>query len=176
MMQMTGQSWADRRAAQLAEQNGNNSMLPDISGHKRRPQMGESFQSMGNMGRMTGAAGFKRDSVQGSTGYNYAGGVPGNTQSSSFGMNQPTDDMSYTKMGGAAGYKPSSPMKSGRRQSFSNRMASGDVTASIDKDSNRPPKYVPTKREPGDRSSGLRDSMNSGGMPPRGSAAYQPKT
>lgn len=30
------------------------------------------------MGRMTGAAGFKRDSVSGSTGYNYAGGA-GNT-------------------------------------------------------------------------------------------------
>ena len=95
--------------------------------------MGASFQSMGNMGRMTGAAGFKRDSVSGNTGFNYAGG-PGNTQTSSFGMNQPTDDMSYSKMGGAGGYKPSSPMKSGRRQSFSNRMAGSEVTSSIDKD------------------------------------------
>ena len=70
-------------------------MLPDIGGHKRHHQMGESFQSMGNMGRMTGAAGFKRDSVQGaSSGFNYAMGGGGNTQTSSFGMNQPTDDMS----------------------------------------------------------------------------------
>ena len=62
-------------------------MLPDISGHKRVAPMGESFQSMG---RMTGAAGFKRDSVQGSsrgmhdTGFNYGGG---NTSGSAFGMN-----------------------------------------------------------------------------------------
>lgn len=142
-------------------------MLPDIGGHKRRPQMGESFQSMG---RMTGAAGFKRDSTAAgsSTGFNYGGGpAAGNTQTSTFGMNQPTDDM---KMGGAAGgFKPASPMRSARRQSFSNRMAgaggSDAVTSSIDKD-NRPPKYVPTKREPvgSDR---MRDSMNSSGMPPR---------
>ena len=43
-------------------------MLPDIGGHRKGPPMGESFQSMG---RMTGAAGFKRDSVQGS-----ARGIP----------------------------------------------------------------------------------------------------
>ena len=82
-------------------------------------------------------------------------------------MNQPTDDMGSSRMGGAGGYKPSSPMKSGRRQSFSNRMAGSEVTSSMDKP-NRPPKYEPTRREPGDRNSGMRDSMNSGGMPPRG--------
>ena len=35
-------------------------MLPGIGDHKRRPPMGDSFQSIG---RMSGAAGFKRDSV-----------------------------------------------------------------------------------------------------------------
>lgn len=60
------------------------------------------------MGRMTGAAGFKRDSVPSSrgvpdaanTGFSYknpsssryTGGASGNTQGSSFGVNQPTDD------------------------------------------------------------------------------------
>ena len=81
-------------------------------------------------------------------------------------MNQPTDDMG-SRMSGAGGYKPSSPMKSGRRQSFSNRMAGSDVMSSMDKP-NRPPMYEPSRREPGDRNSGMRDSMNSGGMPPRG--------
>ena len=35
-MRITGQSWADKRAAQLAEQT-NSSMLPDIGGHRRKP-------------------------------------------------------------------------------------------------------------------------------------------
>ena len=63
-------------------------LLPDIGSHRKgRAPMGESFQSMG---RMTGAAGFKRDSVQGSSrgmrdsGFNYGGG---NTSGSAFGMN-----------------------------------------------------------------------------------------
>ena len=61
--------------------------------------MGESFQSMG---RMTGAAGFKRDSVAskgvpdaGLTGFSYndpASARGGVTQTSSFGINQPTED------------------------------------------------------------------------------------
>ena len=95
-MQMTGQSWADRRAA--AEQNSGN--LPDIGGHKNRVPMGESFQSMG---RMTGAAGFNRDSAGGRgvpdpglTGFSYNApserGMAGNTQTSTFGMNKPTED------------------------------------------------------------------------------------
>ena len=98
-MRVTGNGWADRRAA--AEQPGG--VLPDIGGHRKAP-MGESFQSMG---RMTGAAGFKRDSVQGSargipnaglTGFSYndptnsTNKYAGGTQSSSFGMNQPTED------------------------------------------------------------------------------------
>ena len=89
--------------------NEGSSMLPDINANKRRPPMGESFHSMG---RMTGAAGFKRESVSsrgvpdpGLTGFTYndpnkvsavgsttrytAGGA---TQTSSFGVNQPTDD------------------------------------------------------------------------------------
>ena len=40
-------------------------MLPDINSNRRRPPMNESFQSMGNMARMGGAAGFKRDNVSG---------------------------------------------------------------------------------------------------------------
>ena len=56
-MRDTGNSWADRKA--MADQN--NAMLPDIGAHRKgQPPMGASFQSMG---RMTGAAGFKRDSV-----------------------------------------------------------------------------------------------------------------
>ena len=60
-MQMTGQSWAERQAA--AEQNSG--VLPDIGSARRRPPMNESFQSMGSMARMSGAAGFKRDNVGG---------------------------------------------------------------------------------------------------------------
>ena len=86
-------------------------MLPDISGHRRKPQMGESFTSMGNMGRMTGAAGFKRDSVSGRgvpnpgltgfsyndpnapTGSNSRYNPGGATQTSSFGVGgNPSDD------------------------------------------------------------------------------------
>jgi len=73
--------------------------------------MGESFQSMG---RMTGAAGFKRDSVAsrghggapdpGLTGFSYndpttplmnpnrPGAAAGSTHTSQFGMDKPTDD------------------------------------------------------------------------------------
>lgn len=54
----TGQNWLDNRRGNQAESA--HGMLPDIGGHKRRPPMGETFHSMG---RMTGAAGFKRDSV-----------------------------------------------------------------------------------------------------------------
>ena len=61
--------------------------------------------------------------------------------------------------------KPASPMKSARR-SFTQRMAAAagaEVTASIEKD-NRPPLYVPSKRDPHvSGRPGLRDSMNSGG-------------
>ena len=107
-------------------------MLPDITGHRRKPQMGESFQSMG---RMTGAAGFKRDSVSsrgmpnpGLTGFTYndPNAAPsgnrytpgGTTQTSSFGMGgrEPTDDQFSNNTGmGGGGVKPASPMKSARR-------------------------------------------------------------
>ena len=104
--------------------------------------MGESFQSMG---RMSGAAGFNRDNVAsrgmtgaGSTGFSYqdpSGGTGGGGRIGG-------------EDGGMGGYKPSSPMKSGRR---SLRMAGGntssEVTASMDKD--RPPLYVPQRRESG---------------------------
>lgn len=145
------------------------------------------------MGRMTGAAGFKRDSVPSargvpdaaSTGFSYknqssnryTGGVSGITQGSSIGMNQPTDDQ--LSGNGLGGYNnQSSPMKSARR-SFTQRMAAAagvEVNQSIDKDiTNRPPLYVPTKREPlaGDSRVGLRDSLNAGGAI---KVSYQPKT
>ena len=91
---------------------------------------------------MSGAAGFNRDNVPsrgmpgaGSTGFSYqdpSGGASG----SRFGG----DDQNSTGMGG---FKPASPMRSGRR---SLRMAGGnaaasEVSASIEKD--RPPLYVP---------------------------------
>ena len=101
-------------------------MLPDISGPRRRapPPTGDSFASKG---RMTGAAGFKRDNVSGRgvpdpslTGFSYKdpsapsshrGGIAGNnTQSSSFGINPPNDDqLSGTGMGKA--FQTASPAK-----------------------------------------------------------------
>ena len=101
-MKLTGNSWLDKRIG--AEQS--QGMLPDIGGHKRRPPMGESFQSIG---RMSGAAGFKRESVPsrggkpdpGLTGFTYNDPntpishrnqpMAGNTQTSHFGM-APTDN------------------------------------------------------------------------------------
>jgi hypothetical protein len=54
-----------------------------------------------------------------------------------------------------------------------------DVTANLEKDNNRPPIYVPSKRDPANGRVGLRDSLN-GVLPPRDSAgsiaSYQPKT
>ena len=84
-------------------------------------------------------------------------------------MNQPTDD----QMSGS-GIRPlnnqQSPIGSARRQSFNQRMAGAagsTVNQSIEKD--RPPLYVPTKREP---LVGLRDSLNASSN----NAQYQPKT
>jgi len=129
---------------------------------------------------MTGAAGFKRDTLNsggngppnaGLTGFSFKdpSSTPkmasGNTQTSSFGLNQPTEDqMSSTGIGSA-------------RRSFNQRVAAGMVASgvlptheitssitSIEKDSNRPPIYVPTRREPAQGRVGLRDSLN-GGVP-----------
>ena len=55
---MSGQSWLSKRQSQ-AEQSTPGTMLPDIA--RKRAPMNDTFQSMGSMGRMTGAAGFKRD-------------------------------------------------------------------------------------------------------------------
>lgn len=97
-MKLTGQSWMDKRSQPA---DGNNAMLPDIGGHVRRPPMNESFHSMG---RMTGAAGFKRDSIvsrgvpdAGLTGFSYNDpnsnrGPAGSTHTSHFGMSSPTED------------------------------------------------------------------------------------
>ena len=102
------------------------------------------------MGRMTGAAGFKRDSVGGGnmpnpglTGFSYNDPsqprIGGTTQTSSFGM-QNQDEMNM-----GSGVKGTSPMGSARRM----KMPS-EVTASIDSNTqNRPPVYVPTRRDPG---------------------------
>ena len=52
------------------------------------------------------------------------------------------------------------------------------MNQSMEKVDNRPPVYVPSKRDPnvmGRAGGGLRDSMNGGDMLPRGDG-YQPKT
>jgi len=51
---MTGSSWVDRKAQEQANQG----MFPDIN--KRRAPLNDTLHSMG---RMTGAAGFKRENV-----------------------------------------------------------------------------------------------------------------
>ena len=191
-MNSTGKSWLDKQNLIASQRDSGNTYLPDISSHKRRPPMGESFQSMG---RMTGAAGFKRDNLNsggngppnaGLTGFSFKdpSSTPkiasGNTQTSSFGVNNPTED-----------HLSGSGMNS-TRHSFSQRVAAGLATSgvfpmnevtssitSIEKDINRPPIYVPTRRDPGQGRVGLRDSLN-GGLPPKdqtgSGTGYQPKT
>ena len=112
-------------------------MLPDIGGHRRKPQMGESFQSMG---RMSGAAGFNRDNVP-------SRGMPG-AGSTGFSYQDPGSGAGVSRFGG-----DEQVSTGGGRRSI--RMAGGntasEVSASIDKD--RPPLYVPQRRESGaDRS------------------------
>ena len=89
-------------------------------------------------------------------------------------MNMPSEE----KVGGTGmgGYKPSqaSPTKSARRSIAGKAMAGGssEVGSSIDND-NRPPVYVPTRRDSREgRGVGLRDSLNGG----QKNASYQPKT
>ena len=85
-------------------------MLPGISDHKRRPPMGESFHSMG---RMTGAAGFKRDSVAS------RGGAP-DPGLTGFTYNDPNTPMMRPEKENA-GSNVKSPIDSARR-SFTQRM------------------------------------------------------
>merc|ERR1712107_908143 len=108
------------------------------------------------MGRMSGAAGFKRDSVAsrggkpdpGLTGFSYndpnatpvmsqrGQNMAGNTQTSGFGMND-------TELPGS-GVKQASPMS----RSFTNKMAAGGEESkgqNSEQRENRPPIYVPSK-------------------------------
>lgn len=180
-MGVTGNSWVDRQQRQEQQSQG---LLPDINMHKGRGrpnQMGDTFISQG---RMSGAAGFKRDSVHSGTGFSYQhqpetqtrySGIGGN-----FGVNQPTDDMASENRGSAIGHVMGSPARSSRRNITQRNMS--ELQASMESGAaqkDRPPLYVPTKREPGQgRTVGLRESLNANNIPPKESSAgaYQPKT
>ena len=77
--------------------------------------------------------------------------------------------------------KQASPLNSARRSMRMTAAGMGvgapELRASIEKDNNRPPIYVPSRREPAQgRGVGLRDSLN-GGLPTAGGgSSYQPKT
>lgn len=135
--------------------------------------MGESFHSMG---RMTGAAGFKRDSVAsrggapdpGLTGFSYHDPNtpmlnPNKIGASALGVDKPTEDHSGN---------------SAMKKSFTQRMGAGAGEAAGG--DNRPPKYVPSRRDPANARVGLRDSLNGSEMASKNDSAggsnYQPKT
>ena len=54
--------------------------------------------------------------------------------------------------------------------------AASESTQAAEQRENRPPIYVPSRRDEGQRRVGLRDSLNGGEMPLRQDSGYQPKT
>ena len=166
-MRMTGQSWADQKRAG----GGGDGFLPDINSGglsgRRRPPVAESLSGAGQ-GR---AAGFRRDRASDAgTNPTLGSGMPsgykaspakserrlfGSTKESPRYGGQPVNqDAESTNFGGNPDYqKPASPGVGSARRSSGLRMSGGvaglDVGASLDSQNpNRPPLYVPSRRDP----------------------------